>query len=180
MARYVAQVPLRWTDQDSYRHLNHARAVTLLEEARDSDVVKAFTQDLAAFRAALLRLGEDDGIAAACAARDRVSAALQRYMCRTERLGVTPDRDGMLIERTDQELAAELRQARLELAEALARAYLEPLLQCDRPRVQAGGDLGHEHRRPCPLRRSVSCGAYRRVLYRQRVSIDARCRGWRA
>lgn len=34
MARYVAQVPVRWTDQDSYRHLNHARAVTLLEEAR--------------------------------------------------------------------------------------------------------------------------------------------------
>lgn len=34
MARFVAQVPLRWTDQDSYRHLNHASAVTLLEEAR--------------------------------------------------------------------------------------------------------------------------------------------------
>jgi acyl-CoA thioester hydrolase len=34
VARYVAQVPLRWTDQDSYRHVNHARAVTLLEEAR--------------------------------------------------------------------------------------------------------------------------------------------------
>lgn len=32
--RFVAQVPLRWTDQDSYRHLNHAHAVTLLEEAR--------------------------------------------------------------------------------------------------------------------------------------------------
>lgn len=34
MARFVTQVPLRWTDQDAYRHLNHARAVTLLEEAR--------------------------------------------------------------------------------------------------------------------------------------------------
>ena len=34
MARYVAQIPLRWTDQDSYRHVNHAKAVTLLEEAR--------------------------------------------------------------------------------------------------------------------------------------------------
>lgn len=34
MARFVAQVPLRWTDQDAYRHVNHARAVTLLEEAR--------------------------------------------------------------------------------------------------------------------------------------------------
>ena len=34
MSRFVTQVPLRWTDQDAYRHLNHARAVTLLEEAR--------------------------------------------------------------------------------------------------------------------------------------------------
>ena len=34
MARFVAQVPLRWTDQDSYRHLNNASVVTLLEEAR--------------------------------------------------------------------------------------------------------------------------------------------------
>jgi acyl-CoA thioester hydrolase len=34
VTHFVAQVPLRWTDQDSYRHLNHARAVTLLEEAR--------------------------------------------------------------------------------------------------------------------------------------------------
>jgi acyl-CoA thioester hydrolase len=34
VTRFVTQVPLRWTDQDSYRHLNHARAVTLLEEAR--------------------------------------------------------------------------------------------------------------------------------------------------
>jgi acyl-CoA thioester hydrolase len=31
---FVTQVPLRWTDQDAYRHLNHARAVTVLEEAR--------------------------------------------------------------------------------------------------------------------------------------------------
>jgi acyl-CoA thioester hydrolase len=34
VARFVAHVPLRWTDQDSYRHVNHARTVTLLEEAR--------------------------------------------------------------------------------------------------------------------------------------------------
>jgi acyl-CoA thioester hydrolase len=34
VARFVAQVALRWTDQDSYRHVNHAKAVTLLEEAR--------------------------------------------------------------------------------------------------------------------------------------------------
>ena len=34
MSSFVTQVPLRWTDQDSYRHLNHAQAVTVLEEAR--------------------------------------------------------------------------------------------------------------------------------------------------
>jgi acyl-CoA thioester hydrolase len=32
--RFVAHVPVRWTDQDVYRHVNHAVAVTLLEEAR--------------------------------------------------------------------------------------------------------------------------------------------------
>lgn len=34
MTRFHTQVPLRWSDQDSYRHLNNARAVMLLEEAR--------------------------------------------------------------------------------------------------------------------------------------------------
>jgi len=34
VACFVTQVPLRWTDQDAYHHLNHARAVTILEEAR--------------------------------------------------------------------------------------------------------------------------------------------------
>jgi acyl-CoA thioester hydrolase len=30
----VVEIPLRWSDQDAYGHLNNARAVTLLEEAR--------------------------------------------------------------------------------------------------------------------------------------------------
>ena len=34
MARFVTQVPLRWTDQDVYGHVNNARTVTLIEEAR--------------------------------------------------------------------------------------------------------------------------------------------------
>jgi acyl-CoA thioester hydrolase len=34
VARFVVQVPMRWTDQDVYRHVNNARTVTLLEEAR--------------------------------------------------------------------------------------------------------------------------------------------------
>ena len=58
MARFVAQVPMRWTDQDVYRHLNNARAVTLLEEAR---VVMVFDAAEAAgvpgFRDGLLVVG---------------------------------------------------------------------------------------------------------------------------
>lgn len=34
MGCFVTQVPLRWTDQDAYQHVNHASAVTVLEEAR--------------------------------------------------------------------------------------------------------------------------------------------------
>ncbi len=34
MARFVAEVPLRWTDQDTFGHVNNARLVTVLEEAR--------------------------------------------------------------------------------------------------------------------------------------------------
>lgn len=34
MTRFHTLVPLRWADLDVYRHVNHARAVTLLEEAR--------------------------------------------------------------------------------------------------------------------------------------------------
>ncbi len=58
MARFVAQVPVRWTDQDAYRHVNHAVAVTLLEEAR---VAMVFTAAEAAgasgFAAGLLVVG---------------------------------------------------------------------------------------------------------------------------
>jgi acyl-CoA thioester hydrolase len=31
---YVTQVALRWSDMDAFGHVNHARTVTLLEEAR--------------------------------------------------------------------------------------------------------------------------------------------------
>ena len=58
MSRFVTEVPLRWTDQDAYRHLNHARIVTLLEEAR---VELAFTaagaQGLSGFSHGLLVAG---------------------------------------------------------------------------------------------------------------------------
>lgn len=32
--RYVTQVRVRWSDLDAYRHVNNAKTVTLLEEAR--------------------------------------------------------------------------------------------------------------------------------------------------
>ena len=58
MAPFVAQVPLRWTDQDVYRHVNNARAVTLLEEARVALVFDAAAADgVAGFAAGLLVVG---------------------------------------------------------------------------------------------------------------------------
>ncbi|MBW0106267.1 thioesterase family protein [Pseudonocardia sp. KRD291] len=58
MSRFVTHVPLRWTDQDAYRHVNHARVVTLLEEAR---VELAFTaagaEGLSGFSTGLLVAG---------------------------------------------------------------------------------------------------------------------------
>lgn len=36
MGAYVAEVALRWSDLDAFGHVNHARTVTLLEEARAS------------------------------------------------------------------------------------------------------------------------------------------------
>jgi acyl-CoA thioester hydrolase len=43
--RFVAQVPVRWSDQDAYRHVNNANAVTLLEEARAALVFHAAAAD---------------------------------------------------------------------------------------------------------------------------------------
>ena len=58
MGRFVAQVPLRWTDQDVYRHVNHARAVTLLEEARVALVFDAAAAEgVDGFPAGLLVVG---------------------------------------------------------------------------------------------------------------------------
>ena len=57
-APFVVAVPLRWTDQDAYRHVNHARVVTLIEEAR---VAMAFTaageEGLTGFASGLLVAG---------------------------------------------------------------------------------------------------------------------------
>lgn len=34
MGAYVAEVALRWSDMDAFGHVNHARTITLFEEAR--------------------------------------------------------------------------------------------------------------------------------------------------
>ncbi|KAA5828780.1 thioesterase family protein [Saccharopolyspora hirsuta] len=34
MGAFVAEVALRWSDMDAFGHVNHARTITLLEEAR--------------------------------------------------------------------------------------------------------------------------------------------------
>ena len=58
MARFVAQVPVRWTDQDVYGHVNHAVVVTLLEEARIAMVFTAAAEAGAdGLRAGLLVAG---------------------------------------------------------------------------------------------------------------------------
>jgi acyl-CoA thioester hydrolase len=58
VGRFVAQVPVRWTDQDSYRHINHARTVTLLEEARIAFLFDAAAAEgITAFSAGLLVAG---------------------------------------------------------------------------------------------------------------------------
>lgn len=58
VTRFVAQVPVRWSDQDAYRHVNNASAVTLLEEARAALVFAAAAADgVASFAGGLLVVG---------------------------------------------------------------------------------------------------------------------------
>jgi acyl-CoA thioester hydrolase len=55
VASYDVDVPLRWSDQDPYRHVNHAKVVTLLEDARASLLFDAAVQHgVSAFEAGLL------------------------------------------------------------------------------------------------------------------------------
>ena len=53
--RHEHPVQLRWSDPDSYGHVNHARVVTLLEDARTALLFDAATRaGVAAFEAGLL------------------------------------------------------------------------------------------------------------------------------
>jgi len=44
VAPYVNDVAVRWSDQDAYGHVNHARVVTLLEDARTAMLFHAATK----------------------------------------------------------------------------------------------------------------------------------------
>jgi acyl-CoA thioester hydrolase len=44
VAPYVNDVAVRWSDQDAYGHVNHARVVTLLEDARTAMLFDAATK----------------------------------------------------------------------------------------------------------------------------------------
>lgn len=58
MARFVTDVPLRWVDQDAYGHVNHAKTVTLLEEARIRLVFdRALTEGIDGFAKGLVVVG---------------------------------------------------------------------------------------------------------------------------
>ncbi|HEY2225448.1 acyl-CoA thioesterase [Actinomycetospora sp.] len=55
MTTYDVTVPLRWSDQDAYRHVNHAKVVTLLEDARAALLFDAAVEaGVSAFEAGLL------------------------------------------------------------------------------------------------------------------------------
>ena len=52
---YVVDVALRWSDQDPFGHVNHAKVVTLLEDARTALLFEeAARAGVAAFEAGLL------------------------------------------------------------------------------------------------------------------------------
>jgi hypothetical protein len=90
--------------------------------------VEAFAGELRSFRHAILDADGTDP-SAILAAKDRVERRLRRVMVRTERLGVTEDRDGMLVDGPTKGL-------RLEQADL--RAYLS----ADRvSQVLGGGDM---------------------------------------
>jgi acyl-CoA thioester hydrolase len=55
VSTYDVDVPLRWSDQDPYRHVNHAKVVTLLEDARAMLLFDAAVREgVSAFEAGLL------------------------------------------------------------------------------------------------------------------------------
>jgi hypothetical protein len=72
----------------------------------DSKAVDAFATELETFRDAVRNIGSD-GQGTAQEARERVERTLRRVMARTERLALTDDREGMLVQRPSREIGLE-------------------------------------------------------------------------
>ena len=90
-------------DEDHYADFIDTMSFLLPEQE-----VAGLARDLRDYRQALWRIGQDQGTAAA-SARGRIEQRLRSVMCRTERLAVKADRDGMLTERPVEGLRLESR-----------------------------------------------------------------------
>ncbi|WP_207841600.1 acyl-CoA thioesterase [Williamsia soli] len=51
---FVAQVPVRWSDMDAFGHINHARMITLMEEARVAWLISAGEQYAPLIKSAMI------------------------------------------------------------------------------------------------------------------------------
>ena len=51
---FVAEVPVRWSDMDAFGHINHARMVTLMEEARVEWLLSAGEQYAPLIKSAMI------------------------------------------------------------------------------------------------------------------------------
>jgi hypothetical protein len=80
-------------DDDHYRDFLHTTGFLMNGKGT------RFTEQLAEYRERLLQL-EPDNLEQLLQARKRIETSLRKVMCRTERLGVGPDRNGMLSEIT--------------------------------------------------------------------------------
>lgn len=86
----------RRTELDEDHHGEFLKTTSFLL-GHDTDATERVTAALADYREGLRALaGEDPDIDALSAARDAIATELRRVMCRTERLGATGDRNGML------------------------------------------------------------------------------------
>jgi hypothetical protein len=88
-------VPDEAGGEDHYADFVRTASFLLGEETGQAEQLAGFLKD---YRRELFRLGQGDGTGLE-AARAGIESILRRIMVRTERLAVTPDRNGMLVEK---------------------------------------------------------------------------------
>ena len=91
-------------DDDHYRDFVQTSAFLLGAEAAVS-----FGRDLSEFRRALFGVGDGADLDELVRLKSRIERRLRRVMTRTERLSVTEDRSGMLVQRPSREMRLETR-----------------------------------------------------------------------